>query len=79
MHRDVKPSNILVPERPRSPAQPAKLTDFGVARVVGGDSLTRTGDVIGTAAYMAPEQAEGREAGARRPTCTRWRSSSTRR
>ena len=63
MHRDVKPSNILVPERPSSHAHPAKLTDFGVARVIGGDSLTRTGDVIGTAAYMAPEQAEGREAG----------------
>jgi len=64
VHRDVKPSNVLVPERPSTPAQVAKLTDFGVARVIGGDSLTRTGDVIGTAAYMAPEQAEGREAGA---------------
>lgn len=63
VHRDVKPSNILVPARAVSPAQPAKLTDFGVARVVGGDSLTRTGDVVGTMAYMAPEQAEGREAG----------------
>jgi eukaryotic-like serine/threonine-protein kinase len=64
VHRDVKPSNVLVPDQASSPAQVAKLTDFGVARVVGGDSLTRTGDVIGTAAYMAPEQAEGREAGA---------------
>jgi hypothetical protein len=64
VHRDVKPSNVLVPERPSDPASVAKLTDFGVARIVGGDSLTRTGDVIGTAAYMAPEQAEGRDAGA---------------
>ncbi len=64
VHRDLKPSNVLVPERPTTAAGLAKLTDFGVARVMGADSLTRTGDVVGTAAYMAPEQAEGLEAGA---------------
>jgi serine/threonine protein kinase len=63
IHRDVKPSNVLVPDAPATSAQLAKLTDFGVARVLGGDSLTRTGDVIGTAAYMAPEQAQGLPAG----------------
>ena len=64
VHRDVKPSNVLVPDHPTTPSQIARLTDFGVARVHGGDSLTRTGDVIGTAAYMAPEQAQGLPAGA---------------
>src|SRR5689334_838653 len=64
IHRDVKPSNVLVPDRPTTPAGLARLTDFGVARVIGGDTLTRTGDVIGTEAYMAPEQAQGLPAGA---------------
>jgi hypothetical protein len=59
IHRDVKPANVIVPERPAGESGLAKLTDFGVAAIAGDDGLTRTGDVVGTLAYMAPEQAEG--------------------
>jgi len=63
VHRDVKPSNVLVPRSGRSTRTPCKLTDFGVARIIDSDSLTLTGDVIGTLNYMAPEQSAGLEAG----------------
>ncbi len=56
VHRDVKPANVMVPDDGGG----AKLTDFGIAQLVGDPALTRTGDVVGTLAYMAPEQAEGR-------------------
>jgi hypothetical protein len=60
VHRDVKPQNVLVPDRPRTWRGAAKLADFGVAMLAGDDPLTRTGDVVGTLAYMAPEQAAGK-------------------
>ncbi|HEY3866109.1 MAG TPA: serine/threonine-protein kinase [Solirubrobacteraceae bacterium] len=64
IHRDVKPQNVLVPHAPDERGGVAKLADFGGARLTGEDALTRTGDVLGTLAYMAPEQSEGHEAGA---------------
>src|ERR1700742_1653536 len=59
VHRDIKPENVQVTDsEPR-----AKLMDFGVARLADEMPLTVAGDVVGTLAYMSPEQAEGREAG----------------
>jgi hypothetical protein len=59
IHRDVKPGNVMVLADPAAGAGFAKLADFGVAHVATADALTRTGDIVGTLAYMAPEQAEG--------------------
>jgi serine/threonine-protein kinase len=60
VHRDVKPPNVLVPR-----AGPVKVTDFGIAKAVGEHDLTRTGTVMGTARYLAPEQVNGKPADAR--------------
>jgi eukaryotic-like serine/threonine-protein kinase len=54
VHRDIKPANVLVQSDGR-----VKVTDFGIAKAAGGDDLTRTGTVVGTARYLAPEQVNG--------------------
>jgi len=60
VHRDVKPSNILLATDPVPGRRPrAKLADFGVAYLADGERYTSPGMVIGTAAYLAPEQVRG--------------------
>jgi eukaryotic-like serine/threonine-protein kinase len=61
VHRDIKPGNLL-----RSEEGIVKVADFGIARNIGDESsITQVGSVLGTAAYLAPEQAHGEEAGPR--------------
>jgi serine/threonine-protein kinase len=58
VHRDVKPGNLLV-----ATDHTVKLADFGIAKATEQSSITQIGSVLGTAAYLAPEQGRGEEAG----------------
>ncbi|MDQ3609107.1 MAG: protein kinase [Actinomycetota bacterium] len=60
VHRDVKPGNLM-----RSEDGVVKLADFGIAKATDSAAITQAGSVLGTAAYLAPEQAHGEEAGPR--------------
>ncbi|MBC3194246.1 serine/threonine protein kinase [Pseudonocardia sp. C8] len=57
-HRDVKPSNILIDAEGR-----ARLADFGIAALLGADGHTAAGEILGTPAYLSPEQVQGRDVG----------------
>ena len=59
VHRDVKPGNLLIAEEMRI----TKLADFGIAKAAEQTRITQVGSVLGTAAYLSPEQARGDEAG----------------
>ncbi|HKC29899.1 MAG TPA: serine/threonine-protein kinase [Jatrophihabitans sp.] len=64
VHRDIKPANILLaPSDEPGEGECAKLTDFGIARLVDGTRMTLTGFTIGTANYLSPEQLRGEDVG----------------
>ena len=58
IHRDIKPSNFIV-----QPNGMVKVTDFGIAKVFGGEELTRAGVTLGTSRYMSPEQIQAQSIG----------------
>src|SRR5207244_5655354 len=60
VHRDVKPGNLLISNETGA----LKLADFGIAKAAEQTRITQVGAVLGTAAYLSPEQATGEEAGA---------------
>lgn len=61
VHRDLKPANVLLESRSENEGSKPKIADFGLAKLIDSDSgQTRTGTVLGSPSYMAPEQAEGR-------------------
>ncbi|MCQ9183420.1 protein kinase [Streptomyces sp. IBSBF 2953] len=64
LHRDVKPGNVLLSEDGR-----VLLTDFGIAQIEGDTTITRTGEVVGSVDYLAPERVRGQDPG---PSCDLW-------
>jgi eukaryotic-like serine/threonine-protein kinase len=63
IHRDVKPGNLMISGGPVGGGEmTVKLTDFGIARAIAQTRITQVGSVIGTAAYLSPEQVRGEEA-----------------